>query len=489
MNPFSPAYTARPAVLLLFMLCFLLSYAQYRESTWKDTLWCPNDTFYMRFDEDTRRLPYPVGVDKPVSPGTDAYPGSYITFYHGKDSSLLRYTNRLPYMQVDYIWFKSPKGLTRYRFHFNDRTAHFPEDYIKKYMGAVQFDLPEPYELANIIWTLSPSGQRAGDLRKDQPYYQEVLAYFKPWMDHPIFKKLDLPDSNYINNYYNFRENSFAFNFRQNQVGSADTKLLFNGPYYYAYGDELADSSLFGKLLPLVEDFAKLSGFRKFYKNHVSYYEKETSLLRKRLPVRQMWDWLEGQFPKIKFQSYRVVFSPLIGGSHSTQQYATFYKKNWFQECVMFICGDRYPPSDKTFSELAKEGLMSGIVFTEIDHNYVNPVSYRYSGKIDSAFGKRAFWATPSPGTDFYTEPMSVFNEYMTHSAFCLYIADTYDATTADLVIQKREELMVHRRSFIYFKEFNRELLRLHKENKEKKLTELYPLILDWSIREIQREK
>jgi Domain of unknown function (DUF4932) len=489
MKPFSPAYAARPAVLLLFILCFQLSHAQYMETTWKDTLWCPNDTFYMRFDQGTRRNPYPVGVDKPVSPGTDAYPGSYFTLYNGKDSMVVRYINRLPYAQVDYVWFRSPKGLTRYRFHFNERIAHFPDDYIRKFKSAVQFDLPEPYELANIIWTLSPSGQRAGDLRKDQPYYQEVLNYFKPWMNHPVFKKLDFPDSTYYYNYYNFRENSFAFNFRETLVSSTDTKLLFNGPYYYVYGDELADSSLFGKLLPLIEDFARVSGFRKFYSDHQSFYEKEIKQLRSRLPVRKMWDWLELQFPKSKFQSYRVVFSPLIGGSHSTQQYGTYSNNSWFQECVMFICGDRYPPSDHSISELTKEGFMSGIVFTEIDHNYVNPVSYRYSGKIDSAFGKRSFWAGPSPGTDSYKEPMSVFNEYMTHSAFCLYIADTYDPETAGLVIQRREDLMVDSRKFIHFKEFNQELMRLHKANKELKVIELFPVILDWCIREMQHEK
>lgn len=489
MKPITPAFAARMAVLLFICLLHQFSFAQYRETTWKDTIWCPNDTFYMRFDQDTRRLPFPVGVDDPVSPGTDAYPGSYITFYHGKDSFKLRYTNRLPYAQVDYIWFKSPKGLTKYRFHYNDRTAHFPDAYINKHKGTVQFDLPEVYELANIIWGLSPAGQKAKDLRREHGYYKEVVAHFTPFLNHPVFKTLDFPDSTYFLNYYSFRENSFAFNFRDSKPGSIDTKLLFNGPYYYAYGNELADSSLFGKLLPLVEDFAKKSGFRKFYKDHLAYYQKETAQLRKRLPVRQMWTWIETQFPKIKFQSYRVVYSPLIGGSHSTQRYSTMKDREWFEECVMFICGDMYSRQKDTMSESIKEGLMSGIVFTEIDHNYVNPVSYEYGKEVDSAFANRPFWTTPALGNDLYADAMSVFNEYMTHSVFCLYIMDSYDPATAEYIINNREELMVDYRKFIRFREFNRELMRLHKEYKDKLLPDLYPMILDWCGREVKSQK
>lgn len=488
MKPFTPASVASLAAIVVLCLLHQLSFAQYRETIWKDTLWCPNDTFYMRFDEDTRRLPFPVGgVEEPVSPGTDAYPGSYITFYHGKDSTKLRYTNKLPYMQVDFIWFRSPKGLTQYRFHFNDRTAHFPDEYINKYNGTVQFDLPEVYELANIIWSLSPAGQKAKDLRRDHAYYNEVLTHFKPYLNHPVFKTLDFPDSLYFVNYYSFRENSFAFNFRDTKPGGKDTRLLFDGPYYYAYGNDLADSSLFGKLLPQVEDFARVSGFRMFYKNHQAYYEKEVALLRKRLPVKQMWNWMEAQFPDIKYQSYRVVFSPLIGGSHSTQHYSTMKSKKWFDECVMFICGDLYQRPKDTMSEAVKEGMMSGIVFTEIDHNYVNPVSYKYGKQVDSAFANRAFWSKPSYGNELYADPMSVFNEYMTHSLFCLYIMDSYDAATAEYVINKREDLMVDYRKFIRFREFNRELMRLYKENKDKKLPELYPMILDWCRKEVKK--
>ncbi|RYD87878.1 MAG: DUF4932 domain-containing protein [Sphingobacteriales bacterium] len=224
---------------------------------------------------------------------------------------------------------------------------------------------------------------------------------------------------------------------------------MFNGPYYYVYGDEFADSSLFGKLKPLVEDFARRSKFRAFYKSNAAYYAQEVKRQRELLPVTKMWSWLEGQFPRINYQSYRVVSSPLIKGSHSTQNYTGARNNAAWRESVMFICGAARYDRNRALSEKQKEGLFSGVLFTEIDHNYVNRVTSRYRKQVDSIFSARGLWARSGNSSDYYGSPESVFNEYMTHAAFCLYIADTYDKATAGYVITNREELMEGRRNFI----------------------------------------
>ena len=450
------------------------------EETWPKTLWCANDTFQIQFKSYARKFPYIVSRTDKVSPGTDANINEYATIFFGNDSIRLNYHNRIPYAHIFYINFESPKGKTTLRFHFNDLYSLFNTEYMTSHEGQVGFDIPETYELANIIWTISPTGQRARDLYKDGAYYRKVMDYFKPYLNHPLFAALDLPDSMYAKSYYDFRENSFAFNFRDPNLGADNTKMLFNGPYYYVYGDELADSSLFGKLKPLVEDFASKSKFRQFFKDNFPFYQQEITRQKELLPVKQMWQWLEKEFPKSKFQSYRVVFSPLIGGSHSTQQYATPLKPGWYTEAVMFICGTGRYDNQKNLTEKQKEGMMSGIVFTEIDHNYINQVTNKYALKIDSIFQRRAYWARAGNSSDYYESPASVFNEYMTHAAFCLYISENYDKPTADYVIGEREDLMVDRRNFIRFREFNRELLKLRTAHKELTLQELYPLILEW---------
>jgi hypothetical protein len=467
----------------LFLFFFLLTVTgaalgQTVEETYPKTIWCPNDTFLLRHKDFPKKHPFKVSREDNGSPGTNAKLDDYVMIYYGKDSLQLNYHNKIPYAHIIYINFQSPKGKTTLRFHFNEMANHFPRDYMARNKGNIQFDIPEVYELANIIWTLSPSGKRAKDLYKAGDYYKKVVNYFKPYMNHPVFKSLDFPDSVYYNNYYDFRENSFAFNFQEK--GTSNTKLLYNGPYYYIYGGELADSSLFGKLKPLVEDFAAKSKFRQFYKNNSDYYGKEIQRQKVLLPVKQMWDWLEQQFPKTKYQSYRIVFSPLIGASHFTQRYGTYNETEWFDENVMFICGTGRYDTMKNISEKQKEGLMSGIVFTEIDHNYVNPETDKYAEQVSSIFTERSVWVKTGNNSGQYGNPVSVFNEYMTHAAFCLYVLDAYDKATADFVINNREQMMVDRRNFIRFKEFDRELIRLHQEQPALKLVDLYPLILDW---------
>lgn len=462
--------------LLLLFLAFT-SYAQDIEETYPKTLWCPNDSFAIRFKGVPKLFYYAVYKDK-VSPGTDAGLNEYVTIYYGNDSMRLSYHNRIPYAQIDYVNFASPKGKATIRFHFNDLFSYFSKDYMNKNAGNLQFDIPEVYELANIIWTLSPSGKRATDLNKTGGYFKKVISYFQPYLNHPIFKALDFPDSLYLQNYYNFRENSFAFNFQDTTKGASNCKLLFNGPYYYVNGDDLADSSLFGKLKPLIEDFAAKSNFRSFYKNNLPFYKKEIEREKELLPVKQMWKWLEVQFPKTHYQSYRVVTSPLIGGSHSTQNYSTYNDTGWFSECVMFIPTTERVDTLSNLSEKQKQGIMSGVVFTEIDHNYVNPATNKYASMIDSIFSNRDIWA--KGGNNWYPSGHAIFNEYMTWAVFCLYVHDTYDKSTADVVIHERETRMIEKRNFIKFGDFDRALIKIRQQHKNLKVVDLYPYILKW---------
>lgn len=468
-------------VTLVLIFSAQLSFGQDVEETFPKTLWCPDDIFLIKYKNDPVGDTFHVSRKDRNSPGINPELNDYVTFCYGKDSIRLRYHNNIPYAHIFYVNFESPKGKTTLRFHFNTLFSYFSNDYGFKNRGNTQFDIPEVYELANIIWTLSATGQRAKDFNEESDYYKKVKAFFGSHTDHPIFKYLDFADSIAQSKYYEFRENSFAFNFQDSRPGSSNCKLLFNGPYYYVYGNELADSSLFGKLLPMVEDFAVKSDFRKFYKANTMYYTALIDRQRVMMPVKKMWTWLEEQFPKTKYNSYRVVFSPLIRGSHSTQNYLQdIATQGVFREAVMFVCGpDRYD-SKKELKEKQKEGLMSGIVFTEIDHNYVNPATNKYSKLVDSIFSKRNTWAKQGNGSDFYNNGMSVFNEYMTHAVFCLYILDSYDKTTADLVISYRETMMVDRRNFIKFREFNKELVKIRKEHAGMKLAELYPFILNW---------
>jgi hypothetical protein len=135
------------------------SYSQTVEETYPKTLWCPNDTFVLKFKDFARLIPFKVSSADTVGPGTDARLDEYAVIYYGSDSLRLNYHNKLPYAHIIWINLQSPKRKTVLRFHFNDVANYFSEDYMQKNNGNIQFDIPEQYELANIIWTLSPSGQ------------------------------------------------------------------------------------------------------------------------------------------------------------------------------------------------------------------------------------------------------------------------------------------------------------------------------------------
>ncbi|HYE56513.1 MAG TPA: DUF4932 domain-containing protein [Chitinophagaceae bacterium] len=459
----------------LFIAYGSIAIAQSTEEIYPKTLQSPADSFMVRFSNfpnDLITMKYKTRDT--LDMGTDGAPGLKATIYYGKDSLVIPYRN-LPYAQVHYIPIQMPAHKVMYRLHFNSITANFSQSYMNSNTGKVQVEIPEVYELANILWTLSPAGQRSSTLYKEGAYYQKVTEYFKPWLNHPVFRQLDVPDSLFFQQYYDFRENSFTYNFKGNE-------LVYEGPYYYVMGNDWDNyNSLFRKLLPLITDFVKQSKYREFYKSNQSYYAERIERMKQLNPVKSMWTWLEKEFPNRKYQSYKIVFSPLIGGSHSTQQFWTYNKDKWFAETVMFVCAtDRYD-ARKELNDKQREGLMSGIVFTEIDHNYVNPASNRYAGAIDSALSKRSVWTGDS--TNWYGNPMAVFNEYMTHSVFCLWVMDNYDKPTAEFVINEREKLMVERRKFIRFKEFNQALIALREKNRDKAVVDLYPAIVDWCRR------
>ena len=61
-------------------------------------------------------------------------------------------------------------------------------------------------------------------------------------------------------------------------------------------------------------------------------------------------------------------------------------------------------------SQKVKEGLSSRVVFTEIDHNYVNPVSDENKPLIDKLLQDRTEWVN-AKDSDNYRNPLLVFNE------------------------------------------------------------------------------
>ncbi len=204
-------------------------------------------------------------------------------------------------------------------------------------------------------------------------------------------------------------------------------------------------------------NFVQQSGSRTFYKANQPFYQQDIATVRRLLPVKQMQTWLESQFPGIVYNGQKVIFSPLISGDHATQKFTD----QDYQECLLFIC-DAKGYDQKTYSDAQIAGLYSGIVFTEIDHNFVNPTSDKHLTAINEAFHDRQKW-TRKGDSDHYGSAYEVFNEYMTHSLHLLYINDHYPADVYQLVRADRIKLNADQRGFYRIEAFLNELQRLYK--------------------------
>jgi hypothetical protein len=333
--------------------------------------------------------------------------------------------------------------------------ANYTPDYVHKNKDKVLVEIPEMFELANVAIAISDEGLRHPNrVRKRGAYYKRVLEYFKPFKDHPLIAESDL---NY-NFTYNFRDNSICYVF--------DGDRIVHGGLYW----NVRSPNLFKRHRALAEDFAKFSNFRKFYADNLPYYQEQIRFYRQLVSVRKMWTWLEERF-SARHDCYKVVFSPLIGASHET---CKFSSKD-FSETIMFISG---PGEPNDAPSRVEEGIHSRVVFTEIDHNYVNSVTDKYTGRVNKAFADLDKWNKQRG----YRGPVGTFNEYMTWAVFTLYLHDNYDQKDFEIINDRMTKQMVDSRKFVRFEQFDKKLLELYLAREQgQTIPELYPAMLEWA--------
>jgi len=335
--------------------------------------------------------------------------------------------------------------------------ADYSAEYIEQNRGRILVEIPEVFELANIVIALSEPGlQDPQRVNKRGTYYQKVLEYFLPYKDHPLIAESDVT----VNLGYSFRDNSLSYRFDGDRIVHA-------GQYF-----NICRPNRFGRHLAHLEHFARISRFRQFYRGNLTFYEQQIQLYRAKVLVRRMWTWLEERFPN-RHDCYKVVFSPLVGSSHQTRSYAN----QGFSETIMFVSG---PGESPDTTDSIEQGYRSRTVFTEIDHNYVNSITRDYLDRVNRVFTDPNQW-NQQDNTHYPSAEMT-FNEYMTWAVFVLYVYDTFEPEEADIIFrQHTADIMIKHRKFPRFTEFTQELLRLYRNRTEgQSIPDLYPAILDW---------
>ncbi|HYH14519.1 MAG TPA: DUF4932 domain-containing protein [Flavisolibacter sp.] len=350
------------------------------------------------------------------------------------------------------------------------KNVNFSSSYIKKHKGKFDVEIPEVQELAKIMVAISKVGSTDSNMTNMRtPYYQEVKAHFTPFRNHPVIDTInqyikDQNESSYWH-YYGWKMNANAYTFTK------EGKIVNKGVIRKMGFTNPADP--FIKHADLVADFAKKSGFRQFYTAHKPYYDSSLKTYLKYNPLQEMKAWAELHFP-FKYDYYLITYSPLTGGAHSTQG----YEDNGFNQTVMYIAGVNINPN---YNEAVNEMLNSRVVFTEIDHNYVNPTADKYLKEINEAMKDKNKWGKGLIDNSHYTSPYNLFAEYMTWGVFSLYCLDKFKESDVLTFLDRMEPQMEQRRGFNNFKAFNRELMRLYLQYKKtKKAHELFPEMLEW---------
>ncbi len=372
---------------------------------------------------------------------------------------------------IGLIYFIKPEFIQNKAIGLISPTVNIEDQYI----NAIVVENPEVYELMHIACGLTSTCQNDKNLLYQKTvYYEAVEQHFSKLSQHPLVQAIDakLQTQHFTQTLGGIRVLSLNYDINKDNEIIQNNTIRIN-PILFS----LVKSMTFSipDHLDLIEDFAKKSNFKTFYQTHQSTFSTINNQYNKLCDFEDMQDWLEEKFDN-KAQSYRIIHSPLTGGFHNTISFMD--KKRQAKQNFMFVNAPRFnidTLNDKQFIIAASRSAR--IVFTEIDHNYVNPLSDKFKEQLLEVMPNHKKWNEEKQG---YRSPMSTFNEYMTWGVFSLYALDTYPEKQLDEILEIQATFMNDFRGFKHFKDFNAELIRIYKDKGKPKIKALYPHMLDW---------
>jgi hypothetical protein len=264
--------------------------------------------------------------------------------------------------------------------------------------------------------------------------------------------------------------------------------------FHYSGKGKITPSSTYDRLswghrntlrpyLKELEQFAKKSEFFTFYKKHQRVYQDQISCYRDSIDTADMVSWLRQNFPTTTYNAFKVIFSPLV--SHN--QSANWFEDNGFKEAQAHVNFPYIRPEAKAkWSQKVLNLTRGSIVFTEINHSFINPELDKYLQYPDfkTAFKNLDIWLDKSKAAGSYYDPAACFNEYMNWGLVNLYYADRVPEPELNALTENTAKNMQNNRGFKKFEEFNTFLLDLYRQRSpEETLADLYPQIISWFLR------
>lgn len=420
-------------------------------------LTCLRDTLWLNSPELNIKQAYRVSEMDSVMRFNFGSTGKPYTFSisNGNETMDFRHSD-LPRVKVELS--NGNKLVNLYITAFMNPEANFGEEHKLQFNNQVVVEVPEVYELTNILLSLTAHCRRDSNLiDMSKPYFKEVQQHFALWESSPLVDALSKTLDEDPDMYLSFRNSGFGYSFKYDELVENTDYKNFNGRL------GIRD---FKKQ---IEDFAKRSGFRKFYAKHKDYYNRLIDAENQWVNIKDMKQWLEQRYTN-RYNAYRVVLSPLVNGWHNVNS----FEKNNFSEAVLFIYA--FDPSlpRKESAAITRYQLWR-IVFTEMDHAYINPVTDAHSSEVNHSLRDLKKW---NSSTDYNT-PYETFNEYMTFGVFALYMNDHMSANDFNASYSLLKNTMEKQRGFVQFGNFADELLTQHR-NQVSDPNRLHQHMISW---------
>ncbi len=317
----------------------------------------------------------------------------------------------------------------------------------------------EAYELANVILALTPYGiSDEWEVQKGTPYYEEVMTHFKFMQGHPLLEKANYSREKW-EDYLSFRTDAFAFEVTGN--GKIQRSFDFTANKgHQPFDDNLA----------LIQDFYEKSRFHDFYQQHEAYFQSIAARYKDYFMVEIMQQFLEEEFGVFEANTHSlIVFSPLVNRMSCMRPINKSTSANFSTLALYLLLEGKEKEIDQ-----AQRASDIHLLFTEMDHGYVNPISDQYAIMLAKNF-KNKKWDN---GSGYGGR--ACFNEYMTWAVYDLFILK-YFPQYADQNI-RNWHFVNNGRGFIASSFFGKKLQDLYvHRNEGQKIKDLYPALLNWT--------
>lgn len=357
--------------------------------------------------------------------------------------------------------------------------AVFGPAYRAAHRGRIECLVPEVYELVNIAIAMTGRGIADSNLVfHGSEYYRDVRAWFEPFRGHPALAAIDSALRSSQARYFHLKMNGYAFEFGRNG-------RIVQSPVYdrTSFRGETVNS--LRPFVPLLQAFSDTSRFREFYRRHRGTYARQAAFFADTAGLEPMLGWLRRQFPGQRpYDSFKVVFSPLVAYNQS----ATWLESDGFRELQAHV-NFPYPRDLDRMSggtRLSKAGetlLRSTIVFTELNHGFINPEADRCEERVLRATSRRDLWVDSARGADYYPG-ISAFNEYMNWALVSLRAVDLAPRDEQAALVGMVDRMMTRRRGFPQFEAFDAFLVDLYRNRPQgRTIADLYPRIVEWCER------